>query len=74
MKNFILIAALGMVFATLPPERGAATPLPHVSAGPASLVVQVGNRCTRLLRRCSRGNNKACVNYRIECRLLRPIY
>lgn len=76
MKGFILAAAVGMLLATLAPERGAATTLPHVSAGTASLLlhVQIFNRCTRLWRRCSRGNDQACKLYRAECQGVRPIY
>ena len=74
MKNFILAAAIGMLCATVPSERGAATTLPHVSVGTASVVVQVNNRCTRLWRRCKRGNLQACRLYHFECRGGRPIY
>ncbi len=76
MKNFILAAAIGMLLATLTPERGAATTLPHVSAGTASLIVhvQVFDRCARLLRRCNRGNTQACQLYQAECQGVRPIY
>lgn len=37
MTRFILAAAFGILLATLSPERGAATTLPHVSAGTVSL-------------------------------------
>ena len=74
MKNLILAAAAGMLLATLAPERGAAITAPHVSAGSASLVVQVSARCNRLLRRCNRGNTQACQLYQFECLGARPIY
>jgi len=76
MKRFILAAAVGTFLATLTPERGAATTLPHMSAGMTSLHVhvQIFNRCTRLWRRCSRGNDQACKLYRAECQGVRPIY
>lgn len=76
MERFILAAAVGMSLATLTPERGAATALPQVSAGTTSLRVhvQIFNRCTRLWRRCSRGNDQACKLYRAECQGVRPIY
>lgn len=76
MKRFMLAAAVGVLLATLVPEPTAATTLPRVSAGTASLVVyaQIFNRCTRLWRRCSRGNSQACQLYRAECQGVRPIY
>ncbi len=76
MKKFILAAAVGMLLATLTTERGAATTLPQISIGTASLIVhaQVFNRCTRLLRRCKRGNTEACQLYQVECRGVQPIY
>lgn len=76
MKTFILAAAIGMLLTTLTLERGAATTLPYISAGTASPVVrvQIFDRCTRLWRRCSRGNTQACRLYRAECQGVRPIY
>ena len=75
MKYFILAAAVGMFLATLAPERGAATTLPHISAGTASSIVQVQvfDRCARLLRRCNRGNTQACQFYQVECQGVQPI-
>ena len=74
MKTSMLVAAAGLVFAAFAPERAAADPVPRMSATEAFIVAQTSNRCTRLLRRCNRGNEQACQNYRIECRGVRPIY
>ena len=74
IKNLILVVAAGLLLTTLAPERGGAVTVPQISAGSASLVVQVRARCTRLLRRCNRGNTQACQLYQFECLGARPIY
>ena len=74
MKKIILTAGIGLLIAIAAPERAATTTSQPLSIGPVSALAQVSNRCTRLWRRCNRGNQRACSNYRIECPLLRPIY
>lgn len=76
MKKFILAAGIGMLLATLAPERGVTATVPQTSLGTSSLIVQVQvfDRCARLLRRCNRGNANACRLYQVECRGVEPIY
>jgi|GEM_PF-6965322 len=80
MKTLILAAAIGLLLVTVYYERGAAATAPDVSPGTAisaqtaPKTAQIYRpRCTRLLRRCNRGNIRACQLYRAECRLFRPI-
>ncbi len=75
MKTALLAASVGLLAVTLAPERAATATVPPLSAGTSSsLIVHVSDRCTRLWRRCNRGNLRACRNYRVECRWFRPIY
>lgn len=74
MKKVILAAGIGLLVAIAAPERATTTTSQPLSIGPASALAQTSNRCARLWRRCTRGNQRACVNYRIECPLLRPVY
>lgn len=74
MKNVILAAGVGLLVATIAPEPAATTTAPPSSIGPVAPFAQTSNRCLRLWRRCSRGNQRACANYRLECPLFKPIY
>ena len=74
MKNVILAASIGLLAITAAPDRAATSTEVPLSVGPVAPVAQTSNRCLRLWRRCSRGNQRACANYRLECPLFRPIY
>ena len=80
MKTLILAAAIGLLLTTFGHAPGTAATAQGVSPGPAisaaakTETAQIYRpRCVRLMRRCNRGNIRACQLYRAECRLFRPI-